>query len=106
MIHTGVYGVGSRMSARSRGSFFMGPIISSQAAVEETGDSRGVSGMHVDVVMAESLERNTFDRTTPRVRKLVRVMWLHERVCGPREDQYRYPKVRRARQRIERMAHE
>src|SRR5438045_7140101 len=64
MIQTGVYGVGSRISARSNVSLRMGGIISSQAAIEECADRFRVAGIQVDVVVPEAFELHALDRPT------------------------------------------
>src|SRR3954469_20582781 len=79
MIHTGVYGVGSRINARSNVSLCMAAIISGEAAVEENADRPGIAGMQVEVVMAETLELHALHRAAPHPRELVRVVRADQR---------------------------
>src|SRR6185295_9716583 len=104
MIHTGVYGVGSRISARSSVSFCMAAIISSERAVEESADRFRVIRMQVDVVVAEALELHPFDRAAPLGGELVAVVRAHDGVGSSRDDEGRDLQSRRARARIEAMA--
>src|SRR5689334_22310458 len=73
VIQTGVYGVGSRSSARNSVSFCMAAIMSGEAAVEESADRLCVARAEVEVVVVESFERYALDRAAPARSELVRV---------------------------------
>src|SRR3982750_3404357 len=106
MIHTGVYGVGSRINARSNVSLCMAAIISGEAAVEESADRPGIAGMQVEVVMAETLELHALHRAAPHPRELVRVVRADQRVGATRDDERGQADFRRVRRGIERMPQE
>src|SRR5258708_34914942 len=104
MIEIGVYGVGWRSSARSNVSLCMRAML--QAAVEKVSNRDRVARVHVDVVVAETLERLALDRPAPQPRQPLGMVFRNQRVGIPHEDEQRHAQLGRMRTRIEDTAHE
>src|SRR5258708_40296514 len=87
MIEIGVYGVGWRSSARSNVSLCMRAML--QAAVEKVSNRDRVARVHVDVVVAETLERLALDRRAPQPRQPLGMVFRNQRVGIPHDDEQR-----------------
>src|SRR5215211_6272648 len=107
MIQIGVYGVGSRISARRKVSFFIAAILAcaSMATIEEGMQRRHIARVERDVVVPEAGERLALHRTFPQAREALRMARGDQLVGFAHEDQRGHGELWRMRGAVERMAH-